>query len=97
MSNLQVANTILEQLGNKAIVMLGASQFVGSNDSLQFAIKGSKQASKIVITLASDDTYTIAFWKGRGINIKRVVEVEGVYAECMHKTIEANTGLYTSL
>jgi hypothetical protein len=94
---MNVANTIKDQLGGKALFMLGASQLVGSEDALQFAIKGCRTANKIRIQLDASDTYTVQFWKiGRGA-CKLVHEVSGVYVDSLHQTIERHTGLYTSL
>ena len=98
MDSMQVANTIKDQLGNKALVMLGASQLVGTPDALKFSIKGCRRINKIQIVLAADDTYTVQFWKlGRGGFIKLVEQVAGVYVDSLHRVIETHTGLYTSL
>lgn len=94
---MEVANTIKEQLGHKALYMMGASQLVGDTNSLQFAIKGSRKCNKVRIVLECSDTYTISFWKiGRGKCVQ-VAEVADVYFDQMHEVIESNTGLYTSL
>jgi len=95
--DMTVANTIREQLGRMALVMLGASDFVYDESSLQFSIKGSRVANKVRIVLDPDDTYTVEFWKGRGIKMARVSEFDGVYADQLHDLIESETGLYTSL
>lgn len=93
-----VAATILAQLGGRALYMLGAQMIVTSDDGVQFAIRGSQKASKIVIKHdAASDTYTVSFWKGRGLNIRQVSEVERVYVDSLHRVIESATGLYTSL
>ena len=95
---MNVANTIKDQIGNKALYMLGASALVGSEDSLQFSIKGCRTINKIRIVLTPADTYTVQFWKmGRLANMKLVREVEEVYCDQLHGVIESHTGLYTSL
>jgi hypothetical protein len=47
--DLDAAETIREQLGAVTLAMLGAHQLAGDDDSLQFAIKGSRRVNKIRI------------------------------------------------
>jgi hypothetical protein len=96
--DLTVANTIRAQLGVVTLAMLGAHEFVGWPDGLQFAIKGSpKKITKVWIALAPGDTYTVRFYRGRGVNLAVVAEHEGVYVDQLHDIIEHETGLYTRL
>jgi hypothetical protein len=92
-----VASTILEQLGNSALAMLGANSIAYDANGVQFRVKGSRMASLLVITLATDDTYTVDAWKGRGVQLRKVATRDMVYADSLHRTIEALTGLYTRL
>lgn len=92
-----VAKTIATQIGNRAFFMLGARDLVAVEQGLQFAIRGTKVANKVRVVLAGDDTYTVEFWKCRGLNQKLVSSREGVYVDRLHATIEAQTGLRTSL
>lgn len=89
-----VAKTIATQIGNRAFFMLGARDLVAVEQGLQFAIRGTKVANKVRV---GDDTYTVEFWKCRGLNQKLVSSREGVYVDRLHATIEAQTGLRTSL
>ena len=59
MSNLKVAETILEQLGgNKFRMMTGAKNFGGTENSLSMRIGRNKTSSNYLrITLNSMDTY----------------------------------------
>jgi len=91
----EVAETILKQLGAVTLAMLGAHEFVAGPDSLQFAIKGSRRASKIRIVLDEDDTYNVEFWTGRGVDMHRFAKRSGVYVEQLHELIERETGLFT--
>lgn len=96
--DLAVANTIRAQLGAVTLAMLGAHDFVGWPDGVQFAIKGSpKKVTRIAIALAPDDTYTVEFFHGRGINIAKVAEHEGIYVDQLHDLIEHETGLYATM
>lgn len=96
-TDLTVANTIREQIGNIAFSMMGASQLAGSAHSLTFKIKGSKVANYIQVTLDPNDTYTVDFFKTRGHSIRLVDSVEMVYADSLRTIISSKTGLYLSL
>ncbi len=58
-----IAKTIIQQLGNIALSMLGAYLLVDLGDGLQFRFKGCKKSNMIQITLDPCDTYTVKFWK----------------------------------
>jgi hypothetical protein len=77
--------------------MLGAKDLAGDKDSLRFRIRGSKAANLIVVRLAADDTYTVEFYKLRGMNCPMVKSFEGVYVDSLHRVIESFTGLATRL
>lgn len=91
-----VAKTILEQVGGKALFMMGAYCVLYTQNGVQFRIQGSKKASLIEIVLESSDTYTVRFYKGRA-EPKMIKEVSDVYCDSLHSTIESVTGLYLSL
>jgi hypothetical protein len=96
--NMQVAKTIQKQLGGKALMMLGAKNLVGDKNSLSFKIgRNSKGVNHIRIFLTSMDLYDIDFGAIRGTTYKIKKAVKGIYADMLHKTIEDNTGMYTSL
>jgi hypothetical protein len=90
-----VAKTIVSQIGNKALYMMGACNISGDENGVNFKIKGSK-FSHIRITLNGLDLYDISFIKVHGYSIKKE-NVENVYAEDMHRIIESKTGLCLSL
>lgn len=92
-----IAQTIVQQLGNVTLAMLGANKLVDAGNSLQFGIKGSKRCNKIVIELMADDTYTISTWKVGRVNFKKVGECDGVYVDNLHTVIQDLTGLYTRM
>jgi hypothetical protein len=99
MSNLQVAKTILEQLGgNKFIAMTGAKNLVGGETSLSFKIgRNAKKISHVRIELDPSDTYTIKFLRVRKLEVKEVSSFSGVYNDQLQAVFTANTELYTSL
>lgn len=98
-----VAKTILEQLGgNKFIVMTGAKKFVGSPNSLTFRLPGARGFCKdninsVQVTLDPNDTYTVAFARVRGSDIKVISMVRDVYCEQLQEIFTEQTGLLTSL
>ena len=69
--NMQVANTILQQLGGKHfVVTTGAKQLVAIDNGLRFRIgKNASKANIVRIILRADDTYNLEFWKqGQDVN-----------------------------
>lgn len=99
MTDLTIANTIRQQIGSKALCMLGAKNLVGGENFLQFAIRGSRKVNHLVVTLNASDTYTVKALKitQHGLKIKEVSKEKGIYCDMLHASIERQTGLYTSL
>lgn len=97
MTNIEVAKTIADQLGGRALFMLGAKNLVGDERSLTFRVaRNACKVTHIRITLQDDDTYHVLAMQVR----KHVVTERGDF-ECqvgeLHATIETLTGLYLSL
>lgn len=91
--------TIRQQIGRRALFMLGAKNLVHSNGgkTLSFNIgRNAKSINWIRITLMPSDTYKFEFGRGRK-NPRVVNTVNDVHFADMHKVIEDNTGLRTSL
>lgn len=103
MSNLQVAQTILEQLGGKKfIVMTGARNFWADGDTLCLKLPSTPHFVKdginyVRITLTAMDDYTVEFSKVRGLKVTEVAKREGVYADMLQAIFEEQTGLRTRL
>ena len=98
---MKVANEILRQLGgNRFIAMTGARMFVGSEDSLSFSIPGNitkNHFNKVRIVLKPTDTYTVSFFKIRGVHIDMISERTMVYADNLRDVFTNFTGLDTHL
>ncbi len=94
-----IATTILSQIGNKAIAMMGAKDFGDTGSGLRFKVRGSRKVNLVIVTLDPNDTYTVEFKKysPRTFKCKDVSDFSGVYADNLHAILEAGTGLYTSL
>jgi hypothetical protein len=97
MSNLQTATTILSQLGGRRfIAMTGAKNFVGDASTLMFSVPAGK-VNKVRVTLDASDTYTVEFYKVRGVDVAKRASHSGVYFDQLRAIFEAETGLRTSL
>lgn len=99
-NNYQVAETIRQQIGNRAFVMMGAKELVATETSLRFRIgQNSKRITHIHVTLTPDDLYTVEFWRkwNHGLDCVKVAEETGIFFDDLRKSFERNTGLYTSL
>lgn len=103
-NTMEIANTIIAQLGNKALVMIGAKNILAEKNGVRFKIgRNSKSVNMIKITLNSMDTYDIKFLRTsmskKTFEYKETIKAEdnGIYCDMLHNSIEQNTGLYTSL
>lgn len=92
-----IAQTIADQIGGRAFLMMGTRHKMAYGQTLIFDIRGSKKFNKVRVTLTPLDVYTVEFIKVRGHEIVSRHEVENVYADGLHQCIEHNTGLALSL
>lgn len=105
MTDLTVAETIVRQMGGakRLRLMVGAEQFLGSADRVQFKFKGSRKANSCVVILDPNDTYTMQLWRIRGPRAKAgkmldlKFEESRLYCDMLVSTFEGETGLYLSL
>lgn len=95
---LERAEIIRQQIGHRAMVMIGAREMVATERGLQFRVgANAKKVTHIVVELAADDTYTMTFSARRGGRYAVRAVVDGVYCDGLNQVIQAETGLYTSL
>lgn len=98
MTNLTVAKTIANQIGNQALFMLGAKNLMGDENSLSFRIgRNEKGVNLVKVTLEPSDTYTVRFFKVRGMDVKTIATEEDVYFDDLRPTLRRNTGMEVSL
>ena len=99
MSNKEIAQTILNQLGgNRFIAMTGASSFSYGDNTLSFRIGSNPKKVKAVrITLEPSDTYKMEFLAIRKMEVKTLSEKVGVYCDMLQEIFTNETGLYTKL
>lgn len=95
--NLEVANTILEQLGGaRFVVMTGAKHLAGGETFLQMRVgSNARKVTNVRVELTPADTYTVTFYNIRGVNVRTLSQVCDVYAEQLQETFTEHTGLYT--
>jgi len=103
-----IAQTIIQQLGNVCLSLLGAHTLVDLKDDLVFQIQGSEKVDAVQINLHPSDTYILTFWRIEVEKRKltadipftttrwhKVKTIDQVYCDMLHDLIEEETGLYT--
>jgi hypothetical protein len=100
-TNMQIANTIIEQLGGKGrlCAMTGAKDFVALERGLSFGVgKNAKGVNKVIIRLTDADLYDVEFGRVRtvkGMPTYKVLDsTEGAYADMLMDLFEQATGMY---
>lgn len=97
----QVAQTILQQLGGRRfIVMTGAKNFTGGEQTLSFKVPSNTtkgRISHVRITLNACDLYDVEYLSIRGTTIKTVSTDEGIYCDRLQAAFTETTGLHTHL
>jgi hypothetical protein len=99
-TNMEVAQTILAQLGgNKFIAMTGSKNFGAGENYLSMKLTRNKiQAQYLTISLNSMDTYDMTFFSvDKQFNRKTKASIEGVYCDMLQDIFTQYTGLYTHL
>jgi hypothetical protein len=103
MDQVQVAETILKQLGgNRFIAMTGVKNLISSKNSLSFKIpRNLTRANRVEITLTPDDLYTVSFFfismnSSGDIRKDDIKTFEGVYFDQLPEIFTEVTGILTS-
>jgi hypothetical protein len=103
MSNQEVAKTILAQLGGRMFQMMtGAKAFTSKPDALAFRLPGTGGFTRnginyVDITLDPMDTYTVKFYRVRGVKVTLVSEHDDIFVDMLRPLFTRETGLDTSL
>lgn len=108
MSDLRIAETILQQLGgNRFIAMTGAKNFVGDDYSLSMTLpRNASRANRLKITLTPMDDYTMEFtrqtvghltknYKWIEGKTETVKTFDGIYCDQLQELFTSVTGMYT--
>ena len=94
----QIANTIKDQIGPKALYMIGAKDLMGFENGFGFKImKNSKKVNFVKITLNGKDLYDAEYGWYYGYKYTVKATENDLYEDMLHGSIERNTELYTSL
>lgn len=93
------AQTILSQIGNKSLYMIGAKGIhaVENGVGFQVAKVAAGFSNRVTITLNSLDLYDIEFFTIRKHQKKVNKVFNDVYFDGLNQCIEQGTGHYTSL
>jgi hypothetical protein len=104
MTDMTVANTILEQLGGRMFVtMTGAKEMIGSDNSLTMRVNGRYNSAVRVnlfrVILDANDTYTVKamFLSLSTGKLTLVAESSDIYCDGLQDAFERMTGLFTTL
>jgi hypothetical protein len=102
-SNVQIANTILDQLGGgRFAAMTGAKNFAAVESGVRFKLPAKPGWIKnginmVTIRLTPSDTYTVEYGKLRGTKYAVIATSENVYCDTLQADFLDATGLFTSL
>jgi hypothetical protein len=97
---MQVAQTILQQLGGKRFtLMTGSKNYVADKNSLRMNLSRNRSGAKwLKITLNSMDTYDMEFFTAKkDFTIVTKAKFNNVYCDQLQQIFTQITGLYTSL
>lgn len=97
MTNTQIAQVILQQLGGSKISsFIGAKHFLAINNGVQvrWTAKAKNKANLITITLNGNDLYDVQFSTIRAMNVTTKSEHNDVFCENLIDLFERETGLY---
>lgn len=96
---MDIANTILRQLGgNKFIAMTGSKNFLSNGNSLSMHLTKNKIGARFLkITLNSMDLYDMIFSKEKKGELIILEKHEGLYCDQLQEVFTNVTGLDTHL
>ena len=89
MTDMTVAKTIHQQIGHKAMTMIGAKNFVGGDNALGFKIgRNAGKWTHIRVELTGADLYKMTFFRFWGTDIKAQEAVDGLYFDGLRQAIQ---------
>jgi hypothetical protein len=89
-----IAKTIAQQIGNKALFMMGAKSLSDTGNGLTIRIPRSNGIQYIEIKLdAGKDLYNIRFYRITGTKFTVVSEEKEIFVNMLHSIISSHTGL----
>ena len=95
---MNIAQTIAQQLGHKALFMIGAKNLMAGKDYLQMRLgRNTSGWNALKIVLNGLDLYDMTFYTIRKLTVTKKKVVDNIYCDQMRDIIESETGLRTSL
>ena len=95
---MNIAQTIAQQLGHKALFMIGAKNLMAGKDYLQMRLgRNAGNWNALKIALNGLDLYDMTFYKIRKFTITKQKIVDNIYCDQLCDIIESETGLRTNL
>ena len=95
---MNIAQTVAQQLGHKALFMIGAKNLMAGKDYLQMRLgRNSGNWNALKIALNGLDLYDMTFYKLRKLTITKQKMVDNIYCDQLCDIIESETGLRTNL
>jgi hypothetical protein len=95
---MNIAQTIAQQIGSKALFMIGAKNLVAGKNYLQMRIGRNVSGWNVLkIVLNGLDLYNLTFYKIRKLDVSKEKTVDNIYCDQLCDIIESETGLRTSL
>lgn len=95
---MNIAQTIAQQLGHKALFMIGAKNLIAGKNYLQMKLgRNSGSWNALKIALNGLDLYDMTFYKIRKLTVTKEKTVDNIYCDQLHSIIESETGLRTTL
>jgi hypothetical protein len=96
--SLEVAKTIVEQLGGRQFMaMTGVKSFVGNENGVSFRMPRANHINVVRITLTPMDVYEVTFLYVTIKGSKTIAVEQDVYAEDLQRLFTRHTGLDTHL
>jgi hypothetical protein len=94
---MEIANEILRQLGGRVFTsMTGAKDFIAMDSGLAMKLPGTLTRDRVnyaQVILTPDDEYHLKFFKIRGVEIKPMYDLPGVYCDNLREAFSSLTGL----
>jgi hypothetical protein len=95
---MNIAQIIAQQLGHKALFMIGAKNLVAGKDYLQMRLgRNSGGWTALKIALNGLDLYDLTFYKIRKLKVTKEKTIDNIYCDQLRDIIETETGMVTNL
>lgn len=97
----ETARTIAQQIGGRALFMMGARNLTDTGRGLAFKImRNARRVTHVAVYLEPTDTYEVRFLRQKrapNFGVEVMAEFDGVYFDQLRGLIESETGLALSL